>query len=242
MKPKLWIAVLAVLAAGPVVGLLPLGGAPTVEARVVGVQDGDTLTVRIAEQTPVKVRLVEIDAPEKAQPYGAAAKQQLSELVHGRTVRLETQGEDRYGRTLARVYVGEQDVNKAMVRAGAAWVYADYNRDASFVPLQAQARAEKAGLWRLQDDQVVAPWDWRRGARAETASVSRRLAYTPSTSASSDAVTRIASSEFAAFQCGAKRTCRRMDSCAEAKFHLEQCSVDSLDGDGDGTPCEAICG
>ena len=42
--------------------------------------------------------------------------------------------------------------------------------------------------------------------------------------------------------CGGKRTCGEMDSCAEANFYLRQCGVSRLDGDGDGVPCEKICG
>lgn len=47
--------------------------------------------------------------------------------------------------------------------------------------------------------------------------------------------------EGASFQCGAKRVCRQMDSCAEANFYLNQCGLGRLDGDGDGIPCESIC-
>lgn len=43
-------------------------------------------------------------------------------------------------------------------------------------------------------------------------------------------------------QCSGKRTCGEMNSCAEANFYLEECGVSRLDGDGDGVPCESICG
>lgn len=43
-------------------------------------------------------------------------------------------------------------------------------------------------------------------------------------------------------QCSGKRTCGEMNSCAEANFYLDECGVSRLDGDGDGVPCESICG
>lgn len=84
--------------------LLPLSVACAAEltGRVVGVSDGDTLTVLLPENAPLRVRLTEIDAPESGQPYGHRAKQALSALVFGQEVRLATRGVDRYGRTLAR--------------------------------------------------------------------------------------------------------------------------------------------
>lgn len=242
MRMGPWLVALGLAAAGAVATLLPLTGPSAVEARVVGVQDGDTLTVRVPGQAQEKVRLVEIDAPEQGQAYGAVAKRRLSDMVQGKTVRLERQGEDRYGRTLARVYVDDQDVNKALVRAGAAWVYTDYSTDASFGPLQTTAQAQKAGLWALQEDQRVAPWKWRSDVRA-----ARRAAEEPPPVqvAEADLPPALASLDeeaAAAFQCGTKRTCGQMSSCAEAEFHLQQCGLGRLDGDSDGTPCEAICG
>jgi endonuclease YncB( thermonuclease family) len=94
--------------------------------RVVGIADGDTLTVLTAEWDEVRVRLAEIDAPEAGQPFGARAKQVLSSLAFGRTARVSVVDTDRYGRTVVRLYVGTLDVNAEMVRQGAAWVYVRY--------------------------------------------------------------------------------------------------------------------
>lgn len=52
---------------------------------------------------------------------------------------------------------------------------------------------------------------------------------------------REALSDGSAWQCGAKRYCSEMTSCAEARYYLTQCGVRSLDRDGDGVPCEALC-
>ena len=97
--------------------------------RVVGVSDGDTITILDAGKRQIKVRLAEIDAPEFRQPYGSRAKQELSRLVFGKTVTVKAQDTDRYGRTVGRVYADGSDVNAGMVRRGAAWVYRQYAKD-----------------------------------------------------------------------------------------------------------------
>lgn len=206
-------------------------------ARVVGVQDGDTITVHAPGQPQTRVRLVEIDAPESAQPYGQRSKQVLSGLVFGRTVRIRSEGEDRYGRTLGRIYAGEVDVNAAMVRQGAAWVYRDYNKDPSFPPLEARARLDRRGLWALQADQITPPWEWRRGGGRAAANdhTPLRDRVRPRSSP------RQQSQAGPAGQCVGKSRCAQMASCAEATFYLRQCGADRLDGDRDGVPCEALC-
>ena len=196
--------------------------------KVVGVHDGDTLTLLVAGNQQRKVRLGEIDTPELAQPYGSKAKQALSDLVFGREARVVVQDIDRYGRTVGRVYVGAVDVNAELVKQGAAWVYRQYLRDQSLLPLEAQAQAAKAGLWALQPDQRLPPWDWRR--QEKSAKTSGNVEPPPS-----------AAVPAAAFSCGSKRTCSQMETCDEAKFYLTTCGVRSLDGDGDGQPCEKLC-
>ena len=91
--------------------------------RVVGISDGDTLTLLTPEKQQLRVRLAEIDTPESRQPYGTRARQALSNLAFGKEARVVVQDTDRYGRTVGRVYVGNTDVNAELVRQGAAWVY-----------------------------------------------------------------------------------------------------------------------
>ena len=93
--------------------------------RVVVISDGDTFTCLTTENKRLRVRLAEIDAPERNQPYGAEAKQALSDLVFERHAVLHVQEVDRYGRTLARAYVGGLDVNSTLVEQGAAWAYTE---------------------------------------------------------------------------------------------------------------------
>jgi endonuclease YncB( thermonuclease family) len=97
--------------------------------KVVGIADGDTLTLLVpdgASYKQVKVRLGEIDTPESKQPYGERAKQALSDLAYNQQARVVVQDTDKYGRTVGRVYVGSLDVNAELVKQGAAWVYRQY--------------------------------------------------------------------------------------------------------------------
>ena len=129
-----------------------------ISGKVIGISDGDTLTL-LSGREQIKVRLTEMDAPEKKQPFGNRSKQSLSALCFNKTARLDEQGKDRYGRTLARVYCDGIDANAEQVRRGMAWVYDRYVTDRSLYGLQDDARAAKRGLW--VDPAPVPPWEWR---------------------------------------------------------------------------------
>lgn len=110
--------------------------AADVSCKVVGVTDGDTLTCLTSDKQQIKVRLAQIDAPEKSQPYGKESKRALSDLVFGREVTLEPETTDRYGRTVAQVVIGGKDVNLQMVSGGMAWVYDKYAHDHEYFDAQ----------------------------------------------------------------------------------------------------------
>jgi endonuclease YncB( thermonuclease family) len=128
--------------------------------KVVAVADGDTITV-MRDLVPVKLRLLEIDAPEKKQAFGARSKQSLSDLCFNKTATLIEKGRDRYGRTLARVSCEGVDANAEQVRRGMAWVYDRYVTDRALYAVQTEARDAGRGLW--ADPDAVPPWQWRRG-------------------------------------------------------------------------------
>ena len=87
------------------------------------VVDGDTIRAE-AKGKEIKIRLVEIDAPEMNQPFGAQSKNFLNRLLYGKDVTLISQGEDRYGRTLGEIYANELNVQyELMIKSGFAWVY-----------------------------------------------------------------------------------------------------------------------
>jgi len=126
--------------------------------RVVKVHDGDTVTV-FAGGVERRVRLVGIDAPERGQPQGSAARRGLAARVGGRVVQVIERGTDSYGRTLGRVLVAGEDANAAQVRDGFAWVYRRFENDPALIAQEAEARAARRGLWR--DPEPLPPWVWR---------------------------------------------------------------------------------
>ncbi len=142
--------------------ILPLEPPETVATftgKVVSISDGDTLTM-LVDRKQVKVRLEGIDAPEKSQAFGAKAKDALTELVAGKVVTIHKTGEDRYGRTLARVHLESEEINSLMVARGFAWHYRQYSKDKMLAELEDKARSERVGLW--ADARPVPPWEFRR--------------------------------------------------------------------------------
>lgn len=139
--------------------------AETIAGRVVGVADGDTITVLDTYKVQHKIRLAGIDAPEKKQAFGNRSKESLSELTYDKTVTVETDKRDKYGRQVGKVLVNGQDVNLAQVERGMAWFYRQYQREQSpndqrlYEAAEDAAKAGKRGLW--HDADPVAPWDFR---------------------------------------------------------------------------------
>ena len=137
-----------------------------IQGKVVSVADGDTITVLDAEKTQHKIRLQGIDAPEKAQAFGAKSKQALYEMVHGKTVQVSFEKSDKYGRILGKVLLDGQDICHQQIKAGLAWHYKKYqnqqplaDRDA-YSASETAAKNEKLGLW--SDPRPMAPWDFRK--------------------------------------------------------------------------------
>lgn len=151
--------------------------------KVVSIHDGDTITV-LHDSTQVKVRLNEIDAPELKQAFGQRARQALGERLQGKTVRVEWEKLDKYGRTLGTVYIHgrphsakqatesanqrentgnhhvDESINLWLVRNGWAWQYWQYSKSETLKRAEDAARKERVGLW--QDASPVPPWEWRK--------------------------------------------------------------------------------
>jgi endonuclease YncB( thermonuclease family) len=142
-----------------------------IQGRVVGIADGDTLTVLDAKNVQHRIRLSEIDAPEKGQPHGETSRQNLARLAFDRSVRAECPKEDRFGRRVCRLSVAGRDVGLAQLDAGLAWWFRRYAQEqppqerAECESAEDRARADGAGLWR--DPQPVPPWEWRRGQTSD---------------------------------------------------------------------------
>jgi endonuclease YncB( thermonuclease family) len=210
-----WLALISLI----LVGAPGPGFAESVSGLVVGITDGDTFTLLTDNKQQLKVRVAEIDAPERGQPYGSKSRQVLASLIFQKDVSLEIQVVDNYGRLVGRPMVGSTDISAEMIRNGAAWIYRTYCDDPTMYEIEKQATKQQIGLWKMPEYDRVPPWEWRRGKRTKAANQP-----TPN-----------------AFECDAKTYCSEMVSCDEAKYHLKSCGLTRLDGDGDGVPCEAIC-
>ena len=125
---------------------------------VVAILDGDTIDV-LVDRKPVRVRLSQIDAPEKRQPFGQRSKQSLSDLCFGQDALIEDKGYDRYGRIVGRVSCASVDASIEQVRRGMAWIFDRYATDRSLYAIQEEARVARRGLW--NDAAPVPPWEYR---------------------------------------------------------------------------------
>ena len=156
---RLVAALLLLLAAGT-------SAADIVTGRIVGVHDGDTVTLLDGSQIQHRIRLSQIDAPEighgrgkPGQPFGQRSKQSLSDLVYGQPAHAECETRDKYGRQVCTVWVGTIDANLEQVRRGMAWVYRKYARDSAYYQAEEEAKGAKRGLW--SDPGALPPWEWR---------------------------------------------------------------------------------
>jgi len=139
---------------------------PSETCLVVGVSDGDTLKVRCGadpDYRQITIRISEIDAPEKQQAFGQRSKESLSDLCFQQQAVVTPDKRDRYGRTVAAVRCRGQDVGMHQVKAGMAWWYVKYGRDATVQAAESKARAGRVGLW--VDAGPEAPWEWRHAGR-----------------------------------------------------------------------------
>jgi len=130
--------------------LLPLTSyATSWTGTVIGISDGDTVTVLNSDKQPFKIRLTEIDAPEHDQAFGEKSKQSLSDLCFKKSVTVDDKGTDRYKRTLGRINCAGIDANAEQVKRGLAWAYRQYLTDQTIAELEAKAKAKenKTGLW-----------------------------------------------------------------------------------------------
>lgn len=146
-----------------------LAQADTLVGEVVGLADGDTVTVLDAQKTQHKIRLAGIDAPEKGMPWGQKSKEALSDRVYRRMVTVEWHKQDRYGRLIGKILVDGQDANLAQVADGMAWHYKDYAQEqtpddrARYAQAELDARSVRRGLW--ADPDPIPPWAWRKMKR-----------------------------------------------------------------------------
>ncbi len=141
-------------------------GGKLLTGNVVGISDGDTFRLLTGEYKTIRVRLHGVDAPEKGQDYGTQARQALSNLVFSKAVQVVQKSKDRYGRTIAIVFVNGTNVNEELLRQGLVWHYTEYDKNPQWAGLQAEARRQQKGLWNSQ--RPTPPWQWRKAKRTES--------------------------------------------------------------------------
>jgi endonuclease YncB( thermonuclease family) len=140
--------------------------AKTIEGLVVGVADGDTITVLDQQKNTYKIRLQGIDAPEKKQAFGEKSKQSLHDLVHGKQVRIEYDKEDKYGRIVGKITLDDLDICLQQLVLGMAWHYKKYQNEQSvadrvvYNDAELKSKSLKLGLW--ANETPMPPWEFRK--------------------------------------------------------------------------------
>ncbi|MBI5923268.1 MAG: thermonuclease family protein [Betaproteobacteria bacterium] len=158
--------------------------AATLQATVVRVIDGDTVTVADGRRRKIKIRLSGIDAPEKQQTFGRQASENLKLLVLGKTVSVVWDKRDAYGRVVGKLLAASsacsncspaEDVGLAQISAGYAWWYRSESRDqthedkARYAFAENAARIRHLGLWAVARPEP--PWEWRHRQEGQSSSV-----------------------------------------------------------------------
>ena len=154
----LWLLVILL----PLVASAAVG--QTLFGTVIRVVDGDTVVFTVHDGPIEKVRLADIDTPERDQPWGSEATTALRKWSMSKPARIEVVDTDRYGRLVATLWVDDENINRRLVIEGHAWVYRKYLRDTSLLKLEARAKSARTGLW--SSNNVIEPADWRRGQRS----------------------------------------------------------------------------
>lgn len=202
-------------------GMFGLAQAEEFDAKVIAVMDGDTVLV-LRDGKKIKIRLANIDAPESDQAFGKESRQALADRVLKKQVHVNSRAVDSYGRMIAEISLNGHSVNEEQVQQGMAWENSHFHRDKRYLSLSKQARQTQRGLW-SQTVQPISPEQWRKThpAKSQQAKAATSLKVNAA--------------------CGRKHLCSQMISCEEARIYLLQCGVNTLDGNGDGIPCETLC-
>ncbi|MFM9089771.1 MAG: thermonuclease family protein [Cyanobium sp.] len=211
-------------------------------ATVISIGDGDTLRVRDGGQQ-VTIRLACIDAPEMAQaPYGARSRELLQRLAPvGAEVSLRVKTTDRYGRTVAEVFRGSENLNLSLVRQGGAFAFQRYLAQChalSYLNAERQAEFQRIGVWATPGG-ITQPWDYRATTKGQPTAPAQRPARSPGTSPLGLMAIPSGGSRSPATgtsSAGGRHYCKNL-TWQEAQQLLRQ-GHSYLDRDGDGEACE----
>ncbi|WP_323595821.1 thermonuclease family protein [Aliarcobacter butzleri] len=142
------------------IGLLSYLQADVLKGKVIGISDGDTIKILTQDDKQYKIRLNDIDAPEKSQAFGNKSKENLSNYIFGKYVTVEYKNIDRYQRILGTVYYQGEDINIQQVKDGFAWVYKQYSNKIEYYKAELESKVNKRGLW--IDNNPIEPWNYRK--------------------------------------------------------------------------------
>ncbi|WP_370477223.1 thermonuclease family protein [Tamlana flava] len=135
-----------------------------INGKVTAITDGDTFKLLTKDSTQLKIRVANIDCPERKQPFSKRAKQFTSNAIFNKYVNLHILKKDRYGRSIALIrYNDSLDLSEQLIKNGLAWHYRQYSKDSVLQSLEDKARQSKIGLW--QEPTVIPPWEWRKNKR-----------------------------------------------------------------------------
>ena len=222
-----------------ILSILPLLLFPTpalaqnTPATVASIGDGDTLRIRQSGQVKT-IRLGCIDSPERAQtPWGQQSTSRLKQLLPlGKAVQVREMTQDRYGRTVAELYVSKQSVNLQMVKEGQAVVYRQYLSGCAatktqYLQAEAQAKKQRLGFWNQKSP--VLPWDYRRGRRSVNPQTSTKVVSPVQAQLLPNCI-------------NSDCNCSDFQTQAQAQQVLTVYPGDKfrLDGDSDGVACESL--
>lgn len=130
------------------------------------------MVVRDTRGRELRVRLEGVDAPERSQPFANQSRNSLRALTSGGVLRIEPRRTDSYGRTVAKVFVGEKDLGLEQIRRGLAWHYRFYAKDQApadrFAYERAEGEARRTGLGLWQQKNPVPPWRFRQSTRQDS--------------------------------------------------------------------------
>lgn len=130
------------------------------QGKVIRIQDGDTFDLLMTGNKTTRVRLYGIDCPEKQQPFSSVARTALAELIFDKAITAVRKDTDRYGRTVAIIYIHDTCVNEELLKRGLAWHYKHHDKNPAWANLENEAKRKQLGLW--SQSHATPPWEFRR--------------------------------------------------------------------------------
>lgn len=140
--------------------ILSLSIVSSITGKVIKIYDGDTFRIDTKKMQECKIRISDIDCPEKNQSYGIEAKNFLTKKILNKTVLIKNLKRDKYNRIVGLViYDKNKDLGKDILESGLAWVW-KFSKNVLYKKVESQARKKKIGLWKK--NHPIDPYNWRK--------------------------------------------------------------------------------